>query len=138
VATDAFDPTKINTEAQHWIRWRLGDTKTPGRVLAKQDTIIAILAIHGLIATSDPVVNRSLVRKAAIDVCRGIVATLSQDSEVAMTDVGPMKKLGAEEMRKVMEDLLREESINARPKYANPGDYPPGFLADVDELPDLE
>src|SRR6267142_149412 len=132
----AFDPTKVNTDALHWIRWRVGDTKV-GRPLAAQDTIIALLATRSLLANSNPVTNAAAVRATAIDVCKGIIATLSQDTELTLTgDGGLTKSLASQEMRKVLSELQRDTAkAGAAPRFLNPGSYDPGFIADVDQLP---
>lgn len=93
--TFTYTLAKVKSEALHWIRWRIGATKSD-RSKVDDEEIEAALLGRGLTVTSAPADNFEAIHRAAADVCRAIAADLGYDSQIAITDVGPIKKNSAE------------------------------------------
>lgn len=91
-----YDAAKAATEALHWIRWRIGATKSDASPAVDDEEIKAALAGHALVATSSPVSNRTAVHRAAADACRSLAAGLGRQSGIALTQVGPVKVTAAD------------------------------------------
>ena len=103
--------SKVKSEALHWVRWRIGATKET-RSKVDDEEIDAALTGRGLTTTSDPASNFDLVHRAAADVCRAIAADLGYDSQIAITDVGPIKSNSAQfflRLAKELEDAITQK-----------------------------
>lgn len=93
------------SQALHWVRWRIGATKSDASPAVDDEEIAAGLAGHSLTSTSDPVANRTAVHRAAADICRSLAAGLGRQAGIALTAVGPVKNNAAEFFLKLAAQL---------------------------------
>lgn len=133
-----FEPSKIATEALHFVRSRTGQTKKDRSHLS-DEAITALLLIRGLTPDSDPVTNQIAVMEAAIEGHEVIAAKLASEAEVAITEVGSVKAQAARihlELAKRLRTQLRRGGGTLL--FANPGAFGTTFVAGVDPDPPLE
>lgn len=91
-----YDPTNTGTQARDRIRLMVGDTVENGHRLDDEE-IDAVLEDYGVDPTTDdPTDSPRLILLAAADCHRLIAAKLAKESEVALTEVGPVKNSAAE------------------------------------------
>lgn len=133
----SYDSSKVKTEALHAVRFHTGDTKAEKFLLADGE-IDAMLDRYGLTLTSTPKDNEAAITKTVVDCLRAIVNDLAGESEIEMTDIGPIKSEAATQFRRSLEDWERKLSGFARPFFADPRPYPVTHVAGVDPVPELE
>ncbi len=133
-----FDPSKIATEALHFVRFRTGQTQAARNHLS-DDAIRALLSIRGLTQESDPIENQVATLEVVIEGHEAIAARLAQESEVAITEVGVVKSSAAAEHLKLADRLRTQlRRTGGKPLFANPGAFGTTFVAGVDPDPPLE
>ena len=133
-----YDPSKVSTEALHFVRFRTGQTKKD-RNHIDDDAIRALLEIRGLTQDSNPVTNQIATLEAVIEAHEAIAARLAQESEVAITEVGIVKSSAASEHLKLADRLRKQiRRTGGKPLWANVAAFGTTFVAGVDPDPELE
>lgn len=128
---------KVKTEALHWIRWKVGATKSD-RPLVQDEEIEAALHKQGRAKDDDPIAYQEEVTRATVDVCMGIAASLGSQSEIVMTEVGPVKRAAADFYLTLAKKLQSEVSLVEDISFFNPEEYEFTYVEGVDDLPDEE
>lgn len=81
----AYDVAKVATEAQHWVRFKVGAVKVDASPALDDKEVEAALAVHGLTPTTPPsTANRPRLYKAAADLCRSIAAAFARQGGVVV------------------------------------------------------
>lgn len=132
-----YESGKVLTEALHWIRSAIADKRVDQAKLDDGE-IQAALAGYGLAKDDDPIENRYGVHMAAADAAEIIAAAFGQESQVTLSEFRATSSTASREYRKTAQLLRKKVQATGSPTFANPGDYAPTYVADVDPLPDLE
>ena len=133
-----YTASKVTTEALHWIRFRIGQTRQDRSHITDTEIETFLLAAS-LTKTSIPTDNWNAVHTAAADCAEGVAAGLIRESEIAITEVGTVKSLAASGYFKLADRLLGKVAKGgAKVFFADPVAYATTHVAGVDPEPDLE
>lgn len=100
---------KVPTEALHWVRFKVGATKSDASPALDDAEVNGALAINGLTATSAVnETNKAALHKAAASVCRSIAAAFARQGSVVVPNVGSPKNVSAETYLKLAAQLEAE------------------------------
>lgn len=143
-----YSPAQVGLKAHDTVRALIHDTKTD-RIQLDDGEIDGMIAMRGLLATSDPNANRAAVYLAAADCARMISAKFASESEVVLTNVGAMKSNASAAYGRLADRLEQIGSQDAAPQFldvttvatadaVNPNGYPNDWVAGVDGVPELD
>ncbi len=126
-------------EAKHYVRFLIADTNER-RFRVTDNEINALLAMHGLTATSAVAANAEGVYATALACAERIVAELAMESRVTITDVGQTKSTAASAYRINTVNRLRKRvgEIGGEPSFLNPATYDLTYVEGIDTEPDPE
>jgi len=145
--TFSYTLANFGVQAQDTIRGLIRDTKSD-RPFLQNEEIAGVLAMRGLLPTTNAVANRPGMYLAAADCCRMIQAKFSSEQEIAITPVGALKKDAAKAYAALAEKFEGDAQSDAAPQFqdptlvvsaddVNPSGYPNDWIAGVDSVPEL-